>query len=284
MKFKTRHAIGIFVGALILLFAIFVLYPLESRWFKPMLGIAFLAAVIQFWLDVLAENKSNKDVEANFLEFVRAVSDGAKTGIPIPKAITELKNNDFGALTPYIKKLIYQIEWGVSLREAFLRFSKDTKNPLIKRSMAIVIEAEQSGGHIDKVLESNTTSVLEIKKIKDERRANIFSQVLQGYFIFIMFVGIMIALQVFLLPQLTQVGGSVLQGVSLEDTGASASTAIYATSIDFNMIFTFLLLIQGFFTGLMVGKFSEGSLKFGLKHSLVLMFIGYMAFTIAVGF
>ena len=99
-----------------------------------------------------------------------------------------------------------------------------------------------------------------------------------------MFVGIMIALQVFLLPQLTQVGGSVLQGVSLEDTGASASTAIYATSIDFNMIFTFLLLIQGFFTGLMVGKFSEGSLKFGLKHSLVLMFIGYMAFTIAVGF
>jgi flagellar protein FlaJ len=277
--------IGIFFGLVILVYTLFVLYPAESRWFKPMLGIAFLVSVIQFWLDVLNENKGSREVEEKFLEFVRAISDSVKTGIPIPKAIIGLKNDDFGALTPYVSKLIYQIEWGVPLRDAFLRFSKDTKNSLIKRSMAIVIEAEQSGGHIDKVLESVTTSVLEIKKIKDERRANIFSQVLQGYFIFIMFVGIMITLQVFLLPQLTQVGGSVMTGVNLPGIGGgTGSTTAYPSSIDFNMIFTFLLLIQGFFTGLMVGKFSEGSLRFGLKHSLVLMFIGYMAFTIAVGF
>lgn len=285
MKFKLKHMIGIFFGLVALVYALFVLYPAESRWFKPMLGIAFLLSVIQFWLDVLNENKGSREVEEKFLEFVRAISDGVKTGTPIPKAIISLKNDDFGALTPYVNKLIYQIEWGVPLRDAFLRFSKDTNNSLIKRSMAIVIEAEQSGGHIDKVLESVTTSVLEIKKIKDERRANIFSQVLQGYFIFIMFVGIMITLQVLLLPQLTQVGGSVMTGVDVPGVGSgTGSTTAYPSVIDFNMIFTFLLLIQGFFTGLMVGKFSEGSLRYGLKHSLVLMFIGYMAFTIAVGF
>ncbi len=285
MKFKLRHAIGIFFGIAILVFALFVLYPSESRWFRPMLGIAFLVAVFQFWIDVLNENRSNRDVEEKFLEFVRAVSDGVKTGIPIPKAIIELKGDNFGALTPYVEKLIYQIEWGVPLKEAFLRFSKDTGNPLVKRSMAIVVEAEQSGGHIDKVLESVTSSVLEIKKIKDERRANIFSQILQGYFIFIMFIGIMIVLQVFLLPELDQVGGSVMTGVSIPGIGGSSgTTSAYPSSIDFDLIFTFLLLIQGFFTGLMIGKFSEGSLRYGLKHSLVLMFIGYMAFTIAVGF
>jgi archaeal flagellar protein FlaJ len=285
MKFKIRHAVGIFLGVVVLMFTFFVLYPAESRWFKPMLGIAFLISVIQFWLDVLNENKSSREVEEKFLEFVRAISDSVKTGIPIPKAIIELKGDDFGALTPYVDKLVHQIEWGVPLREAFLRFSKDTGNPLVKRSMAIVIEAEQSGGHIDKVLESVTSSVLEIKKIKDERRANIFSQTLQGYFIFIMFIGIMIMLQVFLLPELDQVGGSVMTGVSVPGIGGSAgATTAYPSSIDFDLVFTFLLLIQGFFTGLMVGKFSEGSLRYGLKHSLVLMFIGYMAFTIAVGF
>lgn len=285
MKFKLRHAIGLFFGVVVLVFSLFVLYPAESRWFKPMLGIAFLVAVFQFWLDILNENKSNREVEEKFLEFVRAVSDGVKTGIPIPKAIIELRGDDFGALTPYISKLIYQIEWGVPLREAFLRFSKDTKNPLVKRTMAIVVEAEQSGGHIDKVLESVTSSVLEIKKVKDERRANIFSQILQGYFIFIMFIGIMVVLQVFLLPELDQVGGSVMTGVNIPGIGGSSgATSAYPSSIDFDLIFTFLLLIQGFFTGLMIGKFSEGSLRYGLKHSLVLMFIGYMAFTIAVGF
>ncbi|MBT6995062.1 hypothetical protein HN865_02765 [Candidatus Woesearchaeota archaeon] len=285
MKFKLRHAIGIFFGVVVLVFTLFVLYPAESRWFKPMLGIAFFVAVFQFWLDVLNENKSNREVEEKFLEFVRAVSDGVKTGIPIPKSIMQLKGDDFGALTPYIDKLIYQIEWGVPLRDAFLRFSKDTGNPLVKRSMAIVVEAEQSGGHIDKVLESITSSVLAIKKIKDERRANIFSQILQGYFIFIMFIGIMIVLQVFLLPELDQVEGSVMTGVNIPGIGGSSgATSAFPSSIDFDLIFTFLLLIQGFFTGLMVGKFSEGSLRYGLKHSLVLMFIGYMAFTIAVGF
>lgn len=285
MKFKLRHAIGIAIGILLLMFALTILLPEKSRWFKPMLGIAFFVGVCQFWLDILAENRRNKEIEEKFLEFVRAVSDGVKSGIPIPKAIAEIGGANYGELTPYVKKLVYQIQWGVPLREAFIRFSEDTNNKLVKRSMAIIVEAEQSGGHIDQVLQSVTASVLQIKKIKEERRSNIFSQIIQGYLIFIMFVGIMIVLQVYLMPQLTNISGSVLSGVST--TGSSlgqGATAVFPSTIDFDMIFTFLLLIQGFFSGLMIGKFAEGNIKYGLKHSLILMLIGYLSFTIAVGF
>lgn len=289
MKIKTKHIIGFFVAFLIVIFSLFYLLPLESRWFKPLLGLAFFIAVFQFWIDIMKENRIHNELEEKFLEFVRAVSDGVKAGIPIPKAIGELKGTDYGALTPYVAKLINQIEWGVPLREAFTRFSLDTGAPLIKRSMAIVVEAERSGGHIDQVLESVTASVLSIKKIKQERKSNIYSQIIQGYFIFIMFIGIMIILQVFLLPELNAIGGTVLTGVSApgllgDSSQVSGQTTAYPSAINFNLIFTFLLLFQGFFTGLVIGKFSEGTLKYGLKHSVVLMFIGYMAFTIAVGF
>ncbi len=285
MKFKLRHGIAICIGLLLLVFAFYSLLPAESRWFKPLLGFAVLVAVFPFWLDILRAGRMNREMEEKFLEFVRSVSDSVKAGIPIPKAIIEIGDADYGALSPHVKKLVHQIEWGMPLREAFARFAVSTENKLIKRSMAIVVEAEQSGGHIDKVLESVTRSVLQIKKIKEERRATIFSQIIQGYFIFIMFIAIMIVLQIYLLPQLVNVSGSVLVGVSggYNPTGTDTTT-VYPSAIDFNIIFIFLILIQGFFTGLMVGKFAEGDLKSGLKHSLVLMLIGYMAFTIAVGF
>ena len=291
MKIKTRHIVGFFVALVIVIISFFYLYPLESRWFKPALGMAFFVAVFQFWLDVIKENKVHNELEEKFLEFVRAISDGVKSGIPIPKAIAELKGTNYGALSPYVSKLINQIEWGVPLRDAFMGFAADTNNPLIKRSMAIVVEAERSGGHIDQVLEAVTSSVLAIKKIKQERRSNIFSQIIQGYFIFIMFIGIMIILQVFLLPELDAIGGTVLTGVSAPGLLGGAGnvvgdgqTTAFPSTVNFNLIFTFLLLFQGFFTGLVIGKFAEGNLKYGLKHSVVLMFIGYMAFTIAVGF
>jgi len=283
-SFKLRHALGIFVALLILIFAFYSLLPAESRWFKPALGFAVFLAASQFWVDIIQDGKRNREMEEKFLEFVRSVSDSVKSGIPIPKAIMEVGDAEYGSLSPYVKKLVHQIEWGVPLREAFARFANLTKNRLIKRSMAIVIEAEQSGGHIDKVLESVTQSVLQIKKIKEERRANIFSQIIQGYFIFIMFIAIMIVLQLYLLPQLTDVSGSVLVGVSSGYKDATGQTTVYPSAIDFNIIFIFMILIQGFFTGLMVGKFAEGNLRYGLKHSFILMLIGYMAFTIAVGF
>ena len=48
-------------------------------------------------------------------------------------------------------------------------------------------------------------------------------------------------------------------------------------------VFIWLILIQGFFAGVMIGKFSEGELKAGLKHSLILMIVGYIVFTFVGG-
>ena len=151
--------------------------------------------------------------------------------------------------------------------------------------MAIVIEAEQAGGNIQDVLESVTSSVLQIKKIKEERKANTFAQMIQGYFVFFVFIGIMIVLQVYLLPQLSEISGVVLTGISGGISGMmTGDTGPIPSVVNFQTIFTALILIQGFFAGLLIGKFSEESLKLGLKHSMVLMATGYLIFSIAAGF
>jgi len=214
---------------------------------------------------------------------VRSITSNVKAGTPIPKATIESSEGNYGALNPYIKKLKHQLEWGISFREALIRFSKSTKNRVITRSITIIIEAEQSGGNIQDVLEGVTSSVVQIKKIRDERRANSFSQIIQGYLVFFIFIAIMVILQIFLLPQLADVSGDVFSGMTFTGsvTTTDLNTDALPIAINFENIFIFLILVQGLFAGLMVGKFSEGSIRYGIRHSFILMLVGYLAFTLS---
>lgn len=284
LRLESRHWIGIIVGALILVLDFLVFFKNASRWFKPLLAIGVVIGVLQFWIDTLNQTRIEREKEEKFLEFVRSLSDSVKSGIPIPKAIIEVSDADYGALSKHVKKLSNQITWGIPMKQALNNFAKETENNLIRKSISIVVEAERSGGNTADVLEAITASVLQIKKIKEDRRANTFSQLVQGYFVFFIFVGIMVVLQVFLLPQLGDISGAISTGVGGGVIGLAGTQTGASSFLDFNTIFTFLIIIQGFFAGLLIGKFSEDSLKAGLKHSLILMVVGYLIFTTFVGF
>jgi len=45
-----------------------------------------------------------------------------------------------------------------------------------------------------------------------------------------------------------------------------------------------LAIIQGFFAGLVIGKLSEGSIKFGVRHSLILITVAFFIISLAQGF
>lgn len=283
IKIKVGHIVGVCIGLVLIVFSFYFLYPIQSRWFRPLLVVGLFFGVAQFLFDTIKENRKNLELEREFLEFIRATSDGVKAGIPIPKAICELSDSNFGHLTPYVKKLIHQIEWAIPLQEAFDRFARDTNNGVIKKTMTIIIEAEKSGGNVSTILDSVTNSVLQIRKLKDERKANTFSQQIQGYIVFFIFILIMAVLQVYLLPQLEVVGSSALSGMDSAFGFFGAGDTTEAT-LNFTEIFSYLIVVQGFFAGLMVGLFSEGNLKSGLRHSLIMIILGYLIFSIIVGF
>lgn len=236
---------------------------------------------VMFFIDFLNENKRQKELELKFLEFVRSLVETVKSGIPVPAAVVDISEANYGALTPYIKKLAHQIEWGYPLHDAFIIFAEDTKNKIIKKSVAIVIQAERSGGDMSMVLQAVTNSVVEIKKIKEERRTGAYSQIVQGYIIFFIFIITMLVLQKFLLPKLSDLGTEVMSGLSGTLPGIGSVGA--ASTLDFGSIFIGLILIQGFFAGLMIGKFSEGELTSGLKHSAIMMVLGYVVITTVIG-
>ena len=285
IEFKNKYFIGIFVALFIIGFDLYLNFVLEfKRFFYPIIVVAISIALGQFWIDFYNETKRQKDIEEKFLEFVRGLVGVVKSGISITKGIINVADEGYGALSPHVKKLARQIEWGIPIHRALVTFANDTENKVIKRSIAIIIEADKSGGDIEDILDSVSTSVVNIKKMKEERRSSVFSQILQGYIVFFVFIGIMLLLQLWLFPQLT--GALNVADSNDFDVGTVGGVGSFfqkgeQTNLDF--AFFSLIMIQGFFAGIMIGKFSEGSLKKGLLHSVVMMTLAALIVTTAKG-
>ena len=282
MEIKHYHITAIIISVLIIAFDIYRFYG--TPWLMPLFVVGAFLGGLPFLIDFLRENKKQKEIETKFLEFVRALVENVKSGIPIPRAILQISDEDYGALTPHVKKLANQLEWGFPLREALEIFANDTRNSVIRRAISIVMEAERSGGNMTEVLEAVTNSVYSIKKIKEERRSTTFSQIIQGYIIFFVFIIIMLVLQIYLIPKISTLGTEVTTGGGLGASPLGVSFGAGTQTFKFETIFTWLVIIQGFFAGLMIGKFSEGELKAGIKHSVALVVIGYLIISTVTAF
>ncbi len=282
IKFKKVYLLSIFAALIIIgadFYFYFVVGGLLKRFFWPIMIVALTLGWLHFWIDFYGEIKRQKGIELQFLEFVRSLVETVKSGITLPMSLLHVSKEDFGDLTPFIRKLSHQVEWGIPLHKALVTFADDTDNPVIKRSVSIIIEADESGGNIGDVMDSVAESVINVKKMKEERRASTYSQTVQGYIVFLIFIGIMMVLQLWLFPKLISLRGPLQQGLGM--MGSVAGGAAEIANLDF--VFFSLIMIQGFFAGLMIGKFSEGTIKQGLIHSLILMTLAAILITTARG-
>jgi type II secretory pathway component PulF len=126
------------------------------------------------------------------------------------------------------------------------------------------VETHKSGGQIATILVSVAQSLQELEKIKKERSASVYSQMINGYLIYVVFLGVMIGLSTVLIP-------AFKLGETLPDLNKA-----------FIEMFRALTVIQGAFAGLAIGKMAEGTLTAGIKHAMVLVIFGYSVFMIFV--
>lgn len=261
LDLKTISFASVTLGAMIVAinFTFFVKY---SRLFTM---INFFAAVIAVGIPLLSkylELRKRKEIERYFPLFLRDVADAIDTGMTLPQAIRSVEKNDYGFLSKYVKEMSAKLDWGISFERILEEFGEKVASPTIKRSTKAIIETHRSGGEITTVLTAVAETQGIVEKIKRERASSIYAQMINGYVIFFVFLGIMIGLSRFLIP-------------AFKWEGFQASMAS-----TYNEIFRNLVIIQGVFAGLAIGKMAEGSVVAGFKHSMVLVTIGFTAFTL----
>ncbi len=265
MELRKIHFIGIGLSILVIAGA-FLLSGTKIFFF--LIGTGVLIGVLPFVISLINETREENEKEEMFLEFTRNLVESVKTGTPISKSIINLKDKAYGVLGDNIKKLANQISLGIPLNSALQVFAKDVNNKTVSRTITLIGQAERAGGDIGEILES----VAEAVSISDKKAA-ISALVVQGYIIFFVFMVIILIMQFQILPM---VSGIAELGAVGGGTFANIGGGETINQEDISNSFLYLLLIQGFFTGLTIGKLGEGGIKAGVKHSFALMLISFI--------
>lgn len=218
------------------------------------------------------EHRKVQMIEETFPIFLRDFVESIRGGMTVPHALKSVSKNDYRVLSPYIKKMAAQMDWGIPADKVFLKFSKESKSKLIGRIISSVVESHRFGGNLSDTFEALSNTSLEVERLRAERKLFLNSQMMTGYIVFFVFLGVIIGLERFLVPSLAQVntgGMGVMSGPQEDLTG------------EYKAIFRNLILIQGLFAGLTIGKMAEGSTISGVKHSMFMMFVGMLVFMVA---
>jgi archaeal flagellar protein FlaJ len=274
MELTKKHYIGIGVGLALLLVATLLLS--STKIYFLVLGFGVIIIALPFVASTIHETKMVAEKEEMFLEFARNLVESVKTGTPISKSIINIKGRSYGGLTPHIEKLANQISLGIPLSTALQIFSKDVNNKTVSRALTLIGQAEKAGGDIGEILESVAGAVNLSDKLKKERRAAISTLVSQGYIIFFVFIIIILVMQFQILPMVSGIADVGSLGFGGSGGGGEAIAPEEIASA-----FLYMLLIQGFFTGLTIGKLSEDDLKAGIRHSFTLMFFSFIISSMA---
>ncbi len=293
MEIEKEEMLSIIValvgGVILLVFGRFYLDKFEGiTLLKNIINTcALLLFIVPPFFVKYMKHRKIKEIERRFPDFMREIVEGLRGGMSLPLALKYAAKADYGAMNPLVKKLVSQISWGVPFEDAFREFMKETKSRVIGRAVSVIIEAHRSGGELARAIDSVTRATVEVEKIKDERRSLISSQRTQGYIIFFLFIGIMITIRYSLLPSLLGKGAaSELMSAAYSQMSSSVQgNAISPINLrEYDRMFLHLVIIQGFFSGLVIGKLAEGNFMDGLKHSLILCLMGYFSMIIASGY
>ena len=267
MELKKIHWIGIILSLLIMISSLFLI---KTKLFFFIIGIGILTGALPFVFSIIYETKLSAEKEEMFLEFARNLVESVKTGVPINKSIINVRNKSYGVLSENVRKLANQIYLGIPLNTALQTFSKDVNNRVISRALTLIGQAERAGGDIGGILESVAEAVSMSDKLKKERKTTISTLVTQGYIIFFVFIIIILIMQFKIFPMLSGMSSAGMTGVGLGGGMREMSSAKISSS------FVYLLLTQGFFTGLIIGKLAERNAKAGIKHSFILMLMSFL--------
>ena len=256
---------GVIIAALIIGSSFFAY---GTNWFALIIGIGVIIGILPFVISVIIETQITNEKEEMFLEFARNLVESVKAGTPISRSIVNVKDKSYGVLSENVQKLANQISLGIPLNKALQTFANDVNNNTISRALTLIGQAEQAGGDIGQILEAVAGAVTTSDALKKERKAIISTLVVQGYIIFIIFLIIILVMQFKILPLLT---GLTDVGTTTEDIGGIVGGGSGINQQEISNSFLYLLLVQGFFSGLAIGKLAEESIKAGVKHSFVLM-------------
>ncbi len=248
---------------------------------QRLLNFIFLGIAIMMgpWAFYTSKKQSELiAIERRLPDFLRDVAEAGRFGMTLADAIVVASSGRYGKLTPEIKKMAAQIEWGVPASETLRMFSERVNTPLVARVVTIVIKASDAGGSVADVLAMVAHDTKEEQLSQQEREIQMSTYLAVIYISFAVFLVTIIILQLTFLPKIRLAGTNV--ALAAEEAGIEGG--IGGASLDISAIpsieiaFFLSSMIHAIGDGAMAGALQNGSIPNGLRHSTIMLIMGFV--------
>ncbi|RLF98594.1 MAG: hypothetical protein DRN49_05640 [Thaumarchaeota archaeon] len=249
-----------------------------------------------------------KACEREFPNFLRDLAEAKRSGLTLIQAIQSCARRDYGPLTKEVRKMKNQLSWNIPLKRVLENFRKKfRRSSMISYSTLILEQVEESGGKTEDIMDSLAESIEALRDLDEERKALMNQHMTSMYMIFFIFFGIAVALIKFLAPLIQAQTEAATLGAFTLGAGNPCSACvglqtpecttcqlffnlcslfgfgeIDSASCYFKSLYLSMILIQGVFSGLLIGQITSNSIIAGVKHSLIMLVLSFGLFILLV--
>jgi flagellar protein FlaJ len=246
-----------------------------------MLGLMCLSGPYGFYMSW--QYKKTQEIETRLPDFLRDVAEAGRFGMTLAQAIRVSSRGRYGRLTPEIQRMAAQIDWGVPASEALRLFAERVNTPLVKRMVSIIIKANDAGGSVADVLTMVAHDARETIINFNERRISMATYTVVIYVAFGVFLATIFILNTTFLPNMEEAGQQVND--SAIEAGVTNLPATIQSEIipTVQLIFIVSVAIHAFGDGILAGVLQDGKVANGLRHSFIMLLIGFLGTILITG-
>lgn len=247
--------------------------------FEPIDWVIFAMIAIfgPYGFYVSKKEKHVREIETRLPDFLRDVAEAGRFGMTLADAIVIASSGRYGRLTPEIKRMAAQIEWGVPASEAIRLFAERVKTPLVTRMASIIMKANDAGGNVADVLTMVSHDAKETILTQEERSVTMQTYVMVVYISFFVFIATILILQLQFLPKMEEAGRTVSEQAEAQGIEEIPGVSIKVESIGtVSFIFLLSVIVHAAGDGILAGVIQKGSIPIGMRHSTIMLLTGFI--------
>ena len=281
---RTRNivfAISVIAGLSILAYIIInglyiptipYLIPLDQET-NNLISLAILVTILPVSIIEFYNNRWLNAVDKNLPRLLMDVTESIQSGLSLFNALEESCKQDYGPISPLLEAAVVNFRITSDFTESMRWLGEQLKRPNGRRLVTILVEAYETGGQIDEILDTSIDIFTNLAEYREERDQQI------GPYVLLVYIGALTFLIIswtiitqFLLPIIE---------VSTQEHVAESGILRNVLSVEYyKSILFWASLIEGITGGLVAGKIIYGRANGGLIHSVILILVSLTFFNL----
>jgi len=241
--------------------------------------VGFVVGLGPFAAHAQMEKRKVKLYEKAFAQFLFELADAMRGGIDPAKAILELEKTDTSVMADRLKIAAAGIRIGRPFEEMLIAMVEPMRSGLIKRYASLIGESSKMGGETSIVVHRAAKDMDDAIKIDEDRYRQLTSHAVILYMAFVILLVVIFQL-ISIYPSLSSIDIGLLGSAGDPDALPTSGSSLGLLTL--KQRFLHLALVNSIGAGILVGMFTDGKVKYGLMHAILLTVVALIFFMVMI--